>query len=254
MLNPRSPLPLYAQLAERLSREIRAGFHPPGSRLPSETQLAQTFGIGRPTVRQATDLLAARRLIERRRGAGTFVRERGPEAEVDVFSIAGTVASFRSSGLALSTALLAPVSRVELPAEGAGPLAGRVVFAFSRVATVASTPELAGGPVLIERFTLDAAVFPGLDAIALENRSLAQVVEEQFYLRPVGGRQTFSVATACDADARALEVAAGTPLLLVRRTLDFEGAPAALHAELLCRTDKVQFTQSIGGTQGKNET
>ena len=62
---------------------IRAGEYTLGSRIPSEPELARTFGIGRPTVRQATDQLIQKRRLERRRGSGTFVTE--PPAEVDLF-------------------------------------------------------------------------------------------------------------------------------------------------------------------------
>ena len=68
MLNTESPLPLYHQLAEILTAEIRSGEYPPGSRIPAEMGLAQTYGIGRPTVRQAVDLLVRKGLVKRRRG------------------------------------------------------------------------------------------------------------------------------------------------------------------------------------------
>jgi GntR family transcriptional regulator len=74
-LNPESPLPLYRQLAELLLERIRVGEYTSGSRIPSEPELARTFRIGRPTVRQATDLLVRRRCLERRRGSGTYVVE-----------------------------------------------------------------------------------------------------------------------------------------------------------------------------------
>ena len=56
-LNADSPVPLYHQLADLLQERIRAGEYPAGSKIPSEPELARTFGIGRPTVRQATELL-----------------------------------------------------------------------------------------------------------------------------------------------------------------------------------------------------
>ena len=64
VLNPESPLPLYHQLADLLLQRIRAGEYPPGSRIPSEPELVRSFGIGRPTVRQATDLLVRRHCLE----------------------------------------------------------------------------------------------------------------------------------------------------------------------------------------------
>ena len=67
-LNADSPIPLYRQLATVLLARIRDGEYPLGSKIPAEPELSRRFGIGRPTVRQATDLLIRRRCIERRRG------------------------------------------------------------------------------------------------------------------------------------------------------------------------------------------
>lgn len=46
----------------------------PGDRLPSEAELCERFAVSRMTARQAVQLVANDGLIERRRGAGTFVR------------------------------------------------------------------------------------------------------------------------------------------------------------------------------------
>src|ERR1041384_5542017 len=104
MLNPASPLPLYQQLAELLGRDIQSGSLAEGARLPSEPELAGKHGIGRPTVRQATELLVQRGLIERRRGSGTFVKT--APRRVDLFSLGGTLQSFRAGGVDLETTLL----------------------------------------------------------------------------------------------------------------------------------------------------
>lgn len=95
-LNPDSPLPLYHQLADLLLSRIRGGDYQTGSRIPSENQLATAFGIGRPTARQAIDVLVRKGYLSRRRGSGTYVCE--PRQEVDLFSLDGTSASFQKKG------------------------------------------------------------------------------------------------------------------------------------------------------------
>src|ERR1700687_1627038 len=68
MLDGQSALPLYHQLADELLRRIRAGEYSPGEPIPSEHELARRYGLGRPTVRQATDTLMRQRGPARRRG------------------------------------------------------------------------------------------------------------------------------------------------------------------------------------------
>lgn len=70
--------PKYQRIAEQLRRQIDDGALPPGAKLPTEDELQTAYGVSRPTVRDATDVLQAAGLVERRpgRGGGVFVRER----------------------------------------------------------------------------------------------------------------------------------------------------------------------------------
>ena len=62
----------YEAIAEHLMGLIKSS--QPGDRLPSEAELCDQFGVSRMTARHAVQLIAREGLIERRRGAGTFVR------------------------------------------------------------------------------------------------------------------------------------------------------------------------------------
>jgi GntR family transcriptional regulator len=73
-------VPLYRQLSERLAQAIVAGEYTAGAALPTEHQLCERFGVSRITVRKALDELVGRRLVERRRGVGTFVAKDGATA------------------------------------------------------------------------------------------------------------------------------------------------------------------------------
>ncbi|WP_409055006.1 GntR family transcriptional regulator [Streptomyces sp. SYP-A7185] len=64
----------YLQLAAELRRGIRGGAWPPGSKLPTEGQLAADHGLSVNTVRRALEVLAAEGSLERRQGVGTFAR------------------------------------------------------------------------------------------------------------------------------------------------------------------------------------
>lgn len=239
MLDPRSPMPLYRQLADELSAQIRAGVYAPGSRIPSEHDLAAQYTLGRPTVRQATEVLVRQRVVERRRGSGTFVADSVPE--VDLFSLGGTLASFRKRGLNLRTRWLERVHHHEAAADADHPFAGMPVFRAARLGS------LAREPVLIETFFFDPGTFPGLsDNPPGPAASLSAHIEATYKARPVGGRQSFRVQPAGGDAASALGLEAGTPLLEISRTLDFPRAPAAVHTILTCNTSQLVFTQDLG--------
>lgn len=61
------------QVLEILVERIRSGMYPPESQLPPENELAAEFNVSRATVRSAIGALAARGLVVRRQGIGTFV-------------------------------------------------------------------------------------------------------------------------------------------------------------------------------------
>lgn len=251
MLNTASPLPLYHQLAELLSAQIRAGEVPEGGRIESEHALCARYGVGRPTVRQATDVLVRRRMIERRRGAGTFVLPRSPR--VDLFSLSGTSSAFRDSGLSVTSKLLQAPRRVEVPMSDAGdadsaprgdmanPFAGGAALSMQRLS------KLDGQPVLLEKLWLHAELFDGLRALDLRGRSLSQVVEEKYFLKPLRADQRFAVVTVGGRDGRELGLRRPSPILLVKRRIDFRTADGAIYAELYCRTDRLAFSQIIEG-------
>ncbi|WP_394839091.1 GntR family transcriptional regulator [Pendulispora rubella] len=231
-------MPLYHQLAEELLAQITAGAYTPGARIPSEHELASTYGIGRPTVRQATDSLIQRGVLVRRRGSGTFVRS--VPARVELFSLGGTLASFREGGVVLAPTLPEkPVRRrVE---EEAHPLFDREVVRIVRVSSVRREP------VLLEEMDFDAEYFVDLEKVPLRGQSLSEVVEQRYRMRPVAADQTFGVEQLDRVRAQRLGLEEGTAVLRVERTLHFATAESAIFCRLFCPEGRFVFTQRIGG-------
>jgi len=72
------PRRLYEQISQKLSKAIADGKYEIGQRLPSERELAQTFKISRPTVREAIIALELDGLVEVKLGSGVYVTNRHP--------------------------------------------------------------------------------------------------------------------------------------------------------------------------------
>ena len=77
VLSEADPLPLYAQLAQRLRHRVGQGEWREGDRLPSHDELAEEYSVARVTVRQAINLLETDGVLTSRRGRGTFVAAEG---------------------------------------------------------------------------------------------------------------------------------------------------------------------------------
>jgi GntR family transcriptional regulator len=239
MLNNQSPIPLYHQLADLLTARIRGGDYAVGDRIPSEHQLAEAYGIGRPTVRQAIDMLVRRHMLVRRRGSGTYVA--AAEHELDLFSLAGTTSAFQRQGLTVDTRVRCKLKRTAVKHDSDNPFNGGEAFFFSRRSLVDDVP------VLIEDLYLHPDLFNGIDRIDLEGRSIADIAAERYYMRPTRGRQNFRIGYLQGARAKDLGVSSTTPILAVKRYLHFPQADNAIYAELFCRTDQFVFSQTIGG-------
>jgi GntR family transcriptional repressor for pyruvate dehydrogenase complex len=80
--------PLTEAAIDRLRERIASGALRPGDRLPSEAQLAQQLGASRSTVREAVRALSTARVLEVRRGDGTFVTSLRPELLLDGIAFA----------------------------------------------------------------------------------------------------------------------------------------------------------------------
>ncbi|SFI74343.1 FadR/GntR family transcriptional regulator [Celeribacter neptunius] len=75
------PHDLSAQIADEIRASIVRGELVADDRLPSEAELSESYGVSRPTVREALKRLAAQSLIRTRRGAtgGAFVNRQSFE-------------------------------------------------------------------------------------------------------------------------------------------------------------------------------
>src|SRR5688572_28105166 len=82
VFEPGAPLTTFEETVERLGTAIRLGILAPGTRLPSERELADQLDISRSTLRQAiTTLVQSGHLHSvRGRGGGTFVATEPPLA------------------------------------------------------------------------------------------------------------------------------------------------------------------------------
>lgn len=63
----------YQELIEHIHELISGGQLQPGQRMPSENELAASFGISRETVRKAVGILEEQGIVRRVKGSGTYI-------------------------------------------------------------------------------------------------------------------------------------------------------------------------------------
>jgi GntR family transcriptional regulator len=86
----------YRLIVDELRAEIMDGRRPPGSRMPSENELAAQYRTSRPTVRRALAVLKAEGLLSSEQGRGAFVR---PKPHVRLLVTGASFRKHRALGL-----------------------------------------------------------------------------------------------------------------------------------------------------------
>ncbi len=73
---------MFWHIVEKIETLIDSGAYSPGSRLPPERELAETFKVSRPTIREAIIALEVRQRVEMKTRSGVYVLEQ-PKSEDD---------------------------------------------------------------------------------------------------------------------------------------------------------------------------
>ena len=196
-----------------------AGEYPAGTRLPSESDLADRYSVSRGTIRQAFAALRADGVIASRRGARRIVLG-GPQLQSF-----GELASFSRWAHAIGEVpagrVVAMTRREAKPseAEQLGLAPGAWLYHLTRVRL------LSDRPVMIERTAFPDRVGALVAGIDLGHESIYQRLSGLGVIFADAEHVIDSVAATAD-DARLLETRPRIPLLRERRrTIDPAGTP-----------------------------
>lgn len=226
------PPPRYTQIADFLRGVIAEA--EPGDRLPSESELCDRFGVSRMTARQAMQLVANDGLIERRRGAGTFVTSQPvPRHLGSPLSFSG---SMRARGMTASSETLRweEVDPTEDERTALALDAGETGYVLERL-------RLADGtPMAIER-----AVMPGGLAAALgdgfQNGSLHEAFRSIGRI-PTEAHAEVSATKATKKDRELLGLPSTGIIIAERRTIFDQDGVALERTETRYAASRYTFT------------
>lgn len=217
---------LVARVRLELLARIQDGRQPPGSRLPSEVDLARTLGVSRTSLREALLQLEQEGTIARRHGYGTFVRSAGVLhnnldrnlSATELIRGHGMEPGTRDTRLSSSTASPHEAELLRIPE-------GSPTVRLERVRT-------ANG----RRVVLTVDVMPGalFEAAGVEPSEIAgpAVSVYRFFAERLGrsvidGQAHLRVELATSELAARLAVKVGAPVLVIEQ-LDFDVAESPL--------------------------
>lgn len=208
-----SGLPLYRSVKRALLQAIESGACAPGAVLPAENALAKRFGVAVGTLRHAVDELVAEHILVRRQGRGTFVAMHNADRFLFQFFHVE-----RADGLRETPQVeLLEFERVRADPDAASILRLRP---GDPVITIQNRLSLQGRPVVHDHITLPAHLFKGLTQRRVVERpsTIYHLYQIDFGITVVRAHERARAALADRAAMRVLGVAAGTPVVQVRRT------------------------------------
>ena len=204
--------PLYRQIRGLILRSLESGEWGPGELIPSESELAERFGVSQGTVRKAVDEMAAENLLVRRQGKGTFVA-----THADPHSF------FRFLRVAPNEGELGP--RVSIPIEcwrgkaGADVARTLAIDVGAPIIIIRRVLRFGESPAVFDEIYLPGALFGdmSMDVLRSADMSLYSLFETRYGVRMIRAEERLRAVSADRVCGEWLQVADGTPLLLVER-------------------------------------
>lgn len=214
-------LPLYQRLRDHLVEQIANNRWRPGEAIPTEAVLSSEYQLSTGTVRKAVDALVSEGILERQQGRGTFVRR--PQFQSSLFRF------FRFQGP--SGERQVPESRILSVEPVAAPSAVGEALGLAAQAPVIRIVRvrlLEEQPVLAEEIWLPRERFQALLELDLNQQGplLYPVYESMCGQVVASAEETLTAESVSDVYARLLQVAAGSPVVVIERLArDYAGQP-----------------------------
>lgn len=227
--------PLHRRLSSELRAQILGRTLAPGAQVPTEAELQERYEVSRSVVRQALAALEQEGLVERRRGRGTTVRERG-ELHRLVQRVPGLSTQVEDGGVHVATQILE--LGPEPASEANGVLGSSQVLRMQRLRSADDEPL-----ALIETWLPEE--FGGLTAEELTDASLHATIRRRFGTRIVAGKRQVRAVGADTETADLLQVAVGAPVLLLEGTSTDETSRPVEVFRTWHRADRVVFDINV---------
>jgi GntR family transcriptional regulator len=235
--------PAYHQVADALREQITSQELSPGTKLPSEKELMERWGVSSRTIRVALDQLRAEGLVVSRQGSGVFVRKQDVPRRLstDITTSFGWSHTLRRQGLqAAGETNVSEAPASPLVAEWLGIELGTPVTARDRLL---GTEE--HGPVMLATSHFPGWVVEQAPAVADPTRGgMPEILREAF--GETYSHDVLTVRMPSPDERMTLSLEPGTPVLVIRGgTYDQENRPIHF-IEVVAAGGRIEFSYLYG--------
>ncbi|RDU23841.1 GntR family transcriptional regulator [Anaerosacchariphilus polymeriproducens] len=225
---------IYLQLREVIRNKIEEGEYLPGTAIPSENTLADTYGINRLTVRNAIDVLVNEGLLKRVQGKGVYVMT---PIERDLEVLGGFSQTMTDKNLQPKKKILQKGQR----------LAGRKyaeIFGIGEEDSLYYIKRLdyaEDEAIALQEIFIPYNLVPKVEGIDLSVFSMFEIYK--FYgINPIRAWQTLDLVRLTQADARLLDITKEQTVFLFSCLTYDEDERVIEYSRSYTRGDKCNFT------------
>jgi len=222
--------PAYKRIQNAIRKRIESAELKPGDIVASERELARTHKVSLMTARHALAGLEHEGVVERRRGAGTFVAA----PRIHFNKLMSYTEQMSSRGLAPRSRVL--VSKI---IEHESEVAARLGLpATSALVKIERLRETGDDPFALETCYLSAAQFSQLVKAPLGRISLFSLLEDQYGVELAYADEEVDASAAEAKLAELLQINDGAPVLRIRQVIYSSKGEATMYVVGFYRSER----------------
>lgn len=231
--NHRNGTPAYKRIQNTIRNSIESSVLRVGDAVPSERELAKLHKVSLMTARHALAGLEREGLVERRRGAGTFVSP----PKIHFNKLTSYTEHMFGRGLVPRTKVLMAkvvvnepevVARLGLPASSA----------LVKIERLRLTDN---EPFALETGYLSACDFPGLEHVPLHRVSLFSALQHNYGVELAYADEEVDATAAVGSLAELLKISPGYPALRIRQVIYSSKGKATIYGVGYYRSERHQL-------------
>lgn len=231
---------LYFQLESDLRQKMFSGEYGIGTRIPTEMELCQKYGVSRITVRRAIQDLVEEGVLERLRGHGTYVSV--PKHVIGQSAACKRgFSSFADEGTPTSRIVLEK-GMVNADASVSSWLGIPLGSKVQRIKRVILEDDF---PMAIDEFCATDEMLPGFLSLMHDDVSAYELMENHYHVEFGMEDLSIDASTARDDEARVLKCVTGSPLFVLRKIVQNAVGETLHYSKSVIRGDRVTYHFSV---------
>ena len=242
-------IPPGTEAVEKLEDFIVVNRLAPNTRIPSERDLCEMWGVSRTTLRQAVDTLVGRGVLYRVNGAGVYVSV--GKKNRNMVGVDSMVGELRQQGSILAKKIIS-VRKVEATKQISKKLhvlLGQEVYEYILLRKIDDVP------CILETTYLDCERYPDFEKYYTDKTSMGRILKNVYHRKQISGEEHISVTYASEQEAALLEIIVPDSLLVRWLSLQFlfftsgvvkdEEGVIIMYSKQLIRGDKFKLVSRI---------